>query len=544
MSFEITNCKAETLLEYNARIPCQDYDDAIYDQLPEGQKRLVKACGYARLPSEKAFESMFLNIHFLDSYAKKTKGQPFETKTTFDERFLKPAKLENQDMLIPYNPVPAKSRKYQAHLDFSQTKTLNNTGAHSIFLYVDPQKRTYEELMFDCKPPGVPPPTPPEVLAMQIATLEELEMQQKKQLQTIQLLITTIKDTLKQTSIVLPREGKKSIQTLLGEIDAYKAKEKDEKKIVQTYNTYMFQVFSLLEAKIKEEIELAQDLALKAKYEKLIVEAKAPESTPSLTPEEGLSMMVSISTTPQGWQEATRKVAQILWGNLQTKYKQTRAWVYQKLPGYPSKEEIDQLQARLLKHEQDIAKLTAKLDSVKEAILSLRKALPPWYSQSTIEKFVDTSLALEPYTVLPEKVEAMETEKQTYLKNCKELEESETSSEAQTYATVASLIRRIKDNLVAKIHETFLTGEESENTLFTKKVILNYMLQLPTPSDDSFNEYKTIWGYGGCAPSGYYAPSLNTSKETSLILPSFESYISMVLRYQTILRISNILRSR
>ena len=539
MSFEIKNCKVETLLEYNARIPCKDYDDAIYDQLPEHQKRLIKACGYARLDSEKAFESMLLDIHFLDSYAKKTKGDPFDTKTTFEERFLKPAKIENQDMLIPYSPVPAKSLKFKPHLDFAQTKTLNNTGAHSIFLYVEPKKRSYEELLFDCKPPGAPPPTPPEVLAMQIEVLEQLEMQQKQYLQAIQLIISTIKDTYKQTSILLPREGKKPIKTLLGEINAYKAKEKDEKKIVQTYNTYMFQVFSALEEKKKEEIELEQDLALKVKYEKLILEAKAPESATATSTEEGVSM-----SSPQGWVEGTKKLGKMLWGDLQFKYKEVRAWVYKKMPGYPSKQDMQELQDRLFKHEQAIAKLTAKLESIKKTVVQLRSALPPWYSQTAIEKFVDTSLTLEAYTVSPASLETMEAEKQTYLKNCKELEVSETSSEAETYANVASSLRRTKDIFVSEIHEKFLVEEESEDTTFTKKVILNYMLQVPIPNDDSFNEYKTIWGYGGCAPSGYYAPPLSTSKETSFLLPSFDSYISMVLRYQTLQTISGILTSR
>lgn len=543
MSFEIKNCRAEVLIEKNSLLPCGPYDDVIYKQLPEQQKALVKACGYPSLPSQGAFESMLLDIHYLDSYSKKTKGDPFQIQTTFQERFLKSAEIEpsKRDMLIPYSPLPAKAKK--PVLDFVQTKVPNNTGAHSLFLYVEPKKRLYEELFFLCKPPGVPPPTPPEILAMQVDVLEQLDMEQKKLLQGIQYIITSIKDSLKQTSLLEKKKGKKTIQTLIGEIDAYKAKEKDEKKIIDIYTVYVYKVFLVYKNLRKVEIELENDKALREKYEKLIAEAKPPTPASAPTAGEAISLMSSM-TTPSGWLEGTKKIVKMLWGDVVYKFKETRAKILQKMPGYPSKQEMADLLERINRHELEITNLKLKLEPVKEEMKKIRNALPAWYTQSSVEQFIDSTLGLPPRVVSEESKEAVKAEKTNFLTNCKALQEQETTSENETYKDVVVSINSINDSFRNEIYNEYFNEESSPNTIFTQKVILNFMLQLPTPKDDSFDEYKTIWSYEGCGPTGYYAPSKGKPKTTSFLLPTFESYVGLVLRYQQLRKFSNLLLIR
>jgi hypothetical protein len=540
MSFEIKNCSAEVLLEKNPLAPCGPYDDVIYKQLPEQQKLLIKACGYPSLPSQKAFGSMLLDVHYLDSYSKKTKGEPFQIQTTFEERFLKSAEIEpsKRDMLIPYSPLPAKAKT--PLLDFTQTKVPNNTGAHSLFLYVEPKKRLYEELFFTCQPLGVPPPTPPEVLAMQVDVLEQLDMEQKKLLQAIQYIITSIKDSYKQASLVENKEGTKPIQTLVGEINAYKAKEKDDKKIVDIYTTYVYKVFLVYKNLRKSEIELENDKALREKYEKLIADARPPTPAPTVTAGEGMSLMTSM-TTPSGWLEGTNKIVKMLWGDVVNKYKQTRAKILQKMPGYPSEQEMAELLERIKKHELDITNIKFKLEPVKEEMKKIRNALPAWYSQSSLEELIDSKIGLEARIVSKESKDAVEAEKTTFSNNCKALQERETISESQTYKDVVGSIQSINESFRNVIYNTYFSKESSENTVFTQKVILNFMLQLPTPQDDSFDEYKNIWSYKGCSPSGYYAPSKGKPKNTSFLVPTFESYVGLVLRYQALRKISNLL---
>jgi hypothetical protein len=184
-----------------------------------------------------------------------------------------------------------------------------------------------------------------------------------------------------------------------------------------------------------------------------------------------------------------------------------------------------------------------KLQPIKEEMIRIRNALPAWYSQSTIELFVDTKLGLELRVVSEESKGAMQTEKRTYLENCKALEQQETTSEGKTYKDVVASILDVNKAFRESVNTNYISEDESNNTIYTKKVILNFMLQVPTPRENSFDEYKTIWGYGGCAPSGYYAPHKGRAKDTSFLLPTFESYIGLVLRYQIARRISNILVS-
>ncbi len=582
MSFEIKNCSADQLLVYNNTIPCRGYDDVIYNQLPDNQKLLVKACGYARLESKKAFSNMLLDVHYLDRYSKKKRGDPFkETTTDYTERFLKSAEIEDpdeKDMIIPFNPVPRRSN-LRTRLDFSMTTTPNNTASHSVFLYIPDKKRNYEELLFLCKTPGIPPPTPPEVLAQQMETLEKLQMNQKQLLQIIQEVVSSLKDALKRhlllmetgdkqdfhskmkdliTSLKEPLRGPeeeeeeevpeestaplKPYTTLLQEINAYKAERKDEEKRVALYKKFTLQVFSTYQALDKEIIEMEDKKRTLDKYKKTIEDAKAPERTPAMTADEAFDMMTSMSN-PSGFTEGVKKVFSMMWKDTQQKYYNTVAYVKQQLPGYPTKQQIQELEASIPAHQLQIDKLQESLQPSKEVIQESRDALPAWYTQNTIELYVDSKLGLAKRDISQESIRLVSQKERMYTQNCKYLELQETSSEEGTYRYVSQMIQLMKYIVVKKLNSGYLESDEDEdaNTIFTRKVIIQFMIQMPEPTAASFDEYKQVWGYDKCGPSQYYLPHKGDDKTTSILLPTFESFVSMVLRYKNITPLATIL---
>jgi hypothetical protein len=627
MSFEIKNCSTENILVYNDTIPCRGYDDVIYNQLPENQKFLIKACGYARLEPKDAFSNMLLDVHYLDQYSKKKKGEPFqETTTNYTDRFLKSAEIVNPNdkaMTIPFNPVPRRS-SLRTRLDFSMTTTPNNTASHSIFLYIPSKKRKYEELLFLCKPPGIPPPTPPELLALQMEALEKLQMNQKQLLQVIQDVVSNLKDALKRhlllkavggkteiqkamkeifatikTSLEEPREEavvvrdsstfariassvdafiaglspareeskeeeekegeeeeakeeeekeeeeeeapfeKKPYKTILEEINLYKAEKQDDEKRVALYKKFSQEIFSTLQAIDKEKIEMEDEKATLEKYKKIIEDAKVPEKL-VITANNAMSIMTSMAT-PGKITEGLKQVLNLFWKDLQQKYYNTVSYIKQKLPGYPTKEQLQKLESSIPAHQLQIEKLQESLEPSKETIQQSRDLLPAWYTQNTIELYVDSKLELTPREVSKESIREISLKEKKYSQNCEELKKQETESEEGTYMHVAQMIQFMKFMLLTNLNKIYMEEKEDENTIFTKKVLLQFMIQMPEPKANSFDEYKMVWEYDKCAPSPYYLPHKGDSKTTSILLPNFESFVSMVLRYRDIKPLSTIL---
>lgn len=481
-------CQAHKFAKYIEGVPCEVYDERIFKQLPTYEQTYVRGCGVAKMDAFDAFQEMMLDINFLDSYKIKQKGSPFEYKGDFERVFLKSAEVPTKDKLMDI-PQNTEEQKKQTHLSFALTQPPNNKGSQSLFLFMREQDTVnYKNLLFNCKPPPTPPPTIPELLAKQEKVIQGLAEEQDSLLTLIYDMIQFKKDKLKELAIASDIVVKDRYKDLLKDVRNENLFEKDEKKIIQRYESYTLKLFSALKEK-----------------ESITVDLQEAETT--LT-------------------------------KLQTKA--SRFSLYDFTIGrfipYDDKELTKNLTERIKNYKLQIAKYTMFIQDLKTKVdLFYSKTppyLPPWYIKSDIANSVETTMGIVPTNYTDAEKADYEASKIKHTTDCTALADIEKTAEESTYNTIIKYMNYCKYYTSLEIQRGILNNETNPTVKVSKQILLNFMIGLPSPGTGAFNQYKEMWSNENCAPSKYYMPPLGKDKNTTILLPTFDSFLDLILRYR------------
>ena len=524
MNPEIENCKAETLYLMPRDFQCKSFEDVIFNQLPPNRQKLVDKCGSTQYRTKQSFELMFLQPDFLDFYAKKKKGTPFILTSKYDTLFLKSANMEDdeykEDITMSIPPEP------QKYLPFRWTEPPNNPTAKSIFLYMDPKvERSYPKLMYTCHLPSPPPPTPPEVLAKQKVVIERLEKIQKRYLTIIQTMFTLYKDNKKQQILKRSQlQDNTTYEMVIKTLATYKNKEKQNQQSITLYQSDIYKILQVIKEFDTVKVELEIDTAIFEKYKKNL-------DIPKDVPPPQLPSSFSEYLNPK---TVMKLIQHKLSSKLQSVYK-VKKGIDMLFFGVPTNEELLQIKDRIEKNKKKEEIFKKYLDSSKKYILENANKLPSYYTKSSMEEYVEKKLGIPPKdaAILATQKKEWKQKTDNFKKMCQGQQILETKSEEEAYKDVINLTNKANvqtKKLIENIYGTRLTKkQEIQNAnLF----YIHYMMQFPSPSATAFDEYKEIWSSEYCDSLDYYLPSKTWRKETSFLIPNFESYIHFVMNYR------------
>ena len=424
-----------------------------------------------------------------------------------------------------------------------------NKLSHSLYLNIDLSKdakkrRKFKPIMFNCQTPNPPPPTPPQVLAMQKALIKRLE----KDIDLIATACAKLVDTYFQSVREYKYKNQKDdIKIKYKSLEDYKNKKNQEKKIIEIYqenNT----IVSRLKEKIEEKKESLEDAKKYKEFvEKAFEEQEASKKTKTKVKEgeskEGdvkektdvekfieeqveklkrkvidkLKSIIKLTEAEKAFEEFKKRYGEIK--NLLTDAKQYTI------------EDVKDAKKEYERQEKNVSYFESQMEGAKVKLQESHKQLleETEYEKSPYEAYIDSYAGIPPYT--EEQIEKKKKEKIKYNNDIFELCNSvEVNYNTLTKAAFGDTITFVNtvNNFVKK---DIIPVDNDENmkqlTPFQEKII-DVMMHYPILDEHAFDVYDKNFDFPLCDKKISPAPPSNTETEIngrSLYWVPFETAI-------------------